>query len=159
MASATDLRERRRPTFPVPQMARKPTRTRVAWYKVYLALTAFSTGLLGLVLYDVPPFGGLTPVAVSALIVALFAVASVGYWYDVSRGRPSEETPPNFLRTLDEEVDYREEENGDGPNDGDESNPDGSGTDGDAGESNPDGSGTDGDTGESNPDGRNPDGD
>ncbi|NEU56373.1 hypothetical protein [Halorussus sp. MSC15.2] len=137
-------------------MARKRTHTRVAWYKVYLALTAFSTGLLGLVLYDVPPFGGLTPVAVSALIVALFAVASVGYWYDVSRGRRSEETPPNFLRTLDEEVDYREEEdrgeeseegNGDGrgPNDADGSNPDGGETDGDADESNPDANQTDGD--------------
>ncbi|WP_137287360.1 DUF202 domain-containing protein [Halorussus salinisoli] len=96
-------------------MAREPRRTRVAWPKVYLALTALSIGLLGLARYDVPPFDGLPPVAVAALIVALFAVASLSHWYDIHRWRRrNEDAPPDFLATLDEEIEYREDEESEG---------------------------------------------
>ncbi len=91
-------------------MARKRNRTRVAWHRVYLALTAISTVLLALVLADVPPFGDLRPVAAGALIVALFAAASVAHWYDASLARRrAEEGPPDFPAPLDEEVRYRDE--------------------------------------------------
>lgn len=90
-------------------VTRKRDRTQVAWHKVFLALSALSTALLGLAMYDVPPFGDLTPVGVSALVVALFAAASVAYWYDLRRRRRrTEDAPPDLRETLGEEVSYRE---------------------------------------------------
>ncbi|WP_135852717.1 DUF7344 domain-containing protein [Halorussus salinus] len=84
-------------------------RTRLPWYKVYLLVTVLSAGLLGLVRLDVPPFDAVEPIAAAALVVALFAVASLGHWYDVYRWRrATEEMPPDFAVTLDEEVRYRE---------------------------------------------------
>jgi hypothetical protein len=84
-------------------------RTRLPWYKVYLVVTALSAGLLGLVRLDVPPFDAVGPIAAAALVVALFAVASLGHWYDVHRWRrATAEMPPDFAVTLDEEVRYRE---------------------------------------------------
>ncbi|UPV74506.1 hypothetical protein M0R89_00195 [Halorussus limi] len=104
-------------------------RTRVAWYKVYLAVTAISAGLLALVRFGVPPFAEVGSVAVAALVVALFAVASLGHWYDVYRWRrANEDMPPDFRVTLGEEVTYRdpqaesdesEDEEGDGSEDED----------------------------------------
>ena len=91
-------------------MARKRNRTRVAWHRVYLALTAISTVVLGLVLSDTPPFADLRPVAAGALIVALFAAASIAHWYDASLARRrAEEEPPDFPATLNEEIRYRDE--------------------------------------------------
>jgi len=84
-------------------------RTRLPWYKVYLVVTALSAGLLGLVRLDVPPFDAVGPIAAAALVVALFALTSLGHWYDVYRWRrATEEMPPDFAVTLDEEVRYRE---------------------------------------------------
>jgi hypothetical protein len=84
-------------------------RTRIAWYKVYLAVTAISTAFLALVRYEVPPLEEVEPVAAAALVVALFAAGSLGDWYDVYRWRRAhEELPPDFLVSLDEEVTYRE---------------------------------------------------
>lgn len=80
-------------------------RTTIAWHRVYLALTAVSALLLGLAQVGVPPLGGLRPLTVAALIVAMFAVASVGHWYDVRRSRRrNEEEPPDFLVSLEEEL-------------------------------------------------------
>jgi len=98
------------------------SRTRLPWYKVYLVVTALSAGLLGLVRLDVPPFDAVGPIAAAALVVALFAVTSLAHWYDVYRWRrATEEMPPDFAVTLDEEVRYREtlddldgDESGDG---------------------------------------------
>ncbi|MFC7079956.1 hypothetical protein [Halorussus caseinilyticus] len=101
-------------------MARESNPTRVAWPKVYLVLTALSTGLLGLLRYDVPPFDRLPPVAAAVLIVAVFAAASVGHWYDVNRReRRAEDAPPDFPATLDEEIAYRETDEPDEKRDGD----------------------------------------
>ncbi|NHN59282.1 MULTISPECIES: hypothetical protein [Halorussus] len=81
----------------------------MAWHRVYLALTAISTVLLALMMADVPPFGDLSPTAAGAVIVALFAAASVGHWYDARRARRRErERPPDLPGTLDEEIRYRE---------------------------------------------------
>jgi hypothetical protein len=86
-------------------------RTTVSWYKVYLALTAVSALAVGLVRFDVPPFDRVGPVAAAALVAALFAVASVGYWYDVYRWRRrTEDTPPDFLVTLEADVPLQERE-------------------------------------------------
>lgn len=87
-------------------------RTMVTWYKVYLALTAASAVLLGLVWLDTPPFDQISPIAAAALVVGLFTVASLGYWYDVYRWRrQTEDTPPDFLVTLEEDVSLEEQEN------------------------------------------------
>lgn len=86
-------------------------RTTVAWHKVYLLVTAVSTVLLGLTQVGVPPFGDLRPLTAAALIVALFAAVSIGYWYDVYRWRrQNEEDPPDFLVSVDEELPYEEGE-------------------------------------------------
>lgn len=80
-------------------------RTAVSWHKVYLALTAISTLLLGVTEAGIPPFGDLRPLVTATLIVTLFAAASVAYWYDVYRWRRrTEEDPPDFLVSIDEEV-------------------------------------------------------
>jgi hypothetical protein len=82
-------------------------RTEVSWYRVYLALTALSAALVGLVWLDVSPFDRIGPVAAAALVVGLFALASVGYWYDVRRWRRrSEDTPPDFLVSLERDVGF-----------------------------------------------------
>ncbi|UPW00539.1 hypothetical protein M0R88_00190 [Halorussus gelatinilyticus] len=84
-------------------------RTRLPWYKVYLLVTAVSTGLLALIRFDVAPFDVIGPTAAAALVVALFAATSLAHWYDVYRWRrATEDTPPDFAVTLDEEVTYRE---------------------------------------------------
>lgn len=94
-------------------------RSRVAWHKVYLALTVVSSLLLGLTQAGVPPFGELRPLATATLIVALFAAASVGYWYDVYRWRRrAEENPPDFLVSMDEELPYEDGEGGENGKDG-----------------------------------------
>lgn len=82
-------------------------RTTVAWYKVYLALTAVSTVLVGLTQVGVLPFGDLGPHAAAGLVVALFAVVSLAYWYDVHRWRRrNEDEPPDFLVSLGEEIPF-----------------------------------------------------
>ncbi|WP_128475978.1 DUF7344 domain-containing protein [Halorussus pelagicus] len=84
-------------------------RTRVAWYKVYLLVTAISAGFLALVRLGVAPFDGVDSIVAAALVVVLFAVASLGHWYDVYRWRrANEDMPPDFLVTLEEEVTYRD---------------------------------------------------
>jgi hypothetical protein len=84
-------------------------RTTVSWYRVYLALTAVSALVVGLARFDVPPFDRVGPIAVAALVVGLFAVASVGCWYDVYRWRRrTEDTPPDFLVTLEADVPLEE---------------------------------------------------
>jgi hypothetical protein len=88
-------------------------RTTVAWYKLYFALTAVSAVFVGLVRLDVPPFDRVGPLAVAALVVGLFAIASVGYWYDVYRWRRrSEDTPPDFLVTLEADVPLEDRDEG-----------------------------------------------
>jgi hypothetical protein len=94
-------------------------RTMIAWHKVYLVLTVVSTVLLGLTQVGVPPFRELRPLTTAALIVALYAVASVVYWYDVYRWRRrNENKPPDFLLSVDEELPDGELECG--PDEGDE---------------------------------------
>lgn len=86
-------------------------RTTVSWYKVYLGLTAVAAVLVGLVQFDVPPFDRLGPIVAAAVVVGLFAIASIGYWYDVYRWRRrTEETPPDFLVTLEADVPLEEQE-------------------------------------------------
>lgn len=88
-------------------------RTTVAWHKVYLVLTVVSTVLLGLMQVGVPPFGELRPLTTAALIVALYAAVSVGCWYDVYRWRRrTEENPPDFLVSVDEELPNEGRESG-----------------------------------------------
>lgn len=80
-------------------------RTTVPWHRVYLALTAISAILLGLVWLDVGPFAALAPIAVAGIVVVVFAAASVVHWYDVYRWRRSTEgEPPDFLVTLGNDV-------------------------------------------------------
>ncbi|WP_276301643.1 DUF7344 domain-containing protein [Halorussus lipolyticus] len=80
-------------------------RTELPWYRVYLALTAISAVLVGLVQFGVSPFDRIGPIGTAVVIVGLFALASVGYWYDVRRWRRrTENTPPDFLVTLEEDV-------------------------------------------------------
>jgi hypothetical protein len=97
-------------------LANEP-RTTVPWYKVYLVSTAVSAVLVGLVQFGVPPFDRVSPIAAAALVMGLFAVASLGYWYDIYRWRRrTDDTPPDFLVTLEEDVPLKEEdelENGD----------------------------------------------
>jgi len=86
-------------------------RTTVAWYKLYFALTAVSAVFVGLVRLDVPPFDRVGPLAVAALVVGLFAIASVGYWYDVYRWRRrTEDAPPDLPVTLGVDVPLEERE-------------------------------------------------
>ena len=85
------------------------SRTAIAWYKVYLLLTAVSTVLVGLTQAGVPPFGDLGSLAAAAMVVALFGVASLAYWYDVRRRRRRrEQEPPDLLVSLDEEIPLEE---------------------------------------------------
>lgn len=80
-------------------------RATVAWHKVYLVLTVISTLLLGLAQVGVPPFDDLRPLTTAALIVAMFATASVAYWFDVYRWRRRNEgNPPDFLVSVDEKL-------------------------------------------------------
>lgn len=90
---------------------RNDPRTTIPWYRVYLALTVVSTVLLGLAQADVSSLGALSPIAMAALIVVIFAMASVAHWYDVFRWRRrTEEEPPDFVVSVDEEVPYEERE-------------------------------------------------
>lgn len=87
-------------------------RTVVSWYKVYLALTVVSAVLIGLIWLGVSPFDRIDPIVAAALVVGLFTVASLAYWYDVYRWRRrTEDTPPDFLVTLEEDVPLEAEEN------------------------------------------------
>jgi len=87
------------------------SRTSVSWYRVYLVLTAVSALVVGLVRFDVPPFDRVGPVATAALVAALFAAASVGYWYDVYRWRRrTEDAPPDLPVTLEADVPLEERE-------------------------------------------------
>lgn len=87
-------------------------RTTVTWYRVYLALTAVSAVLLGLVWLDMPPFDRISPIVAAALVVGLFTIASLAYWYDVYRWRrQTEDRPPDFLVTLEEDVPLEAGEN------------------------------------------------
>lgn len=86
-------------------------RTKISWYRVYLVLTALSAAFLGLVWFGVSPFDRIDPIAAAAIVVGLFALASVGYWYDVRRWqREAEDTPPDFLVTLGEDVTFDRED-------------------------------------------------
>jgi hypothetical protein len=60
------------------------------------------------------PFDDLGPVGAAGVIVALFAAASLTYWYDVRRWRRrNRDEPPDFLVSLDEEIPFEErKENG-----------------------------------------------
>jgi hypothetical protein len=61
----------------------------------------------------VAPFDRVGPLAVAALVVGLFAIASVGYWYNVYRWRRrSEDTPPDFLVTLEADVPLEDRDEG-----------------------------------------------
>lgn len=80
-------------------------RASVPWHRVYLALTAISALLLGLVWAGVEPFSAIPPVAVAGIVVALFAVASAVHQYDVRRWRrETGDEPPDFSATLGEDV-------------------------------------------------------
>lgn len=99
-------------------------RTTVAWYKVYLVLTVVSTVVIGLAQVGVPPFDGLGPVGAAGVVVALFAAASVAYWYDVRRWRRrNADEPPDFVVSLDEEIPFEEREGDDGGKRNDENGP------------------------------------
>jgi hypothetical protein len=89
-------------------------RTTVAWYRMYLVLTVVSTVVIGLTQVGIPPFDDLGPVGAAGVIVALFAAASLTYWYDVRRWRRrNRDEPPDFLVSLDEEIPFEErKENG-----------------------------------------------
>lgn len=98
-------------------------RTSVPWYLVYLVLTALSAVFVLLVQSGAPPFSEIPPVVVAAIIVTVFAAASVLHWYDVYRWRRrTEDEPPDFLVTVEEDEIFRneEDESEDGRNDEDD---------------------------------------
>lgn len=100
--------------------AQNDPRTTVAWHKVYLALTVLSTVLVGVTQVGVPPLDDIGPHAAAALVVALFAIASLAYWYDVRRWRRrNEDELPDFLGSLGEEIPFEEQDaNGTGEENG-----------------------------------------
>lgn len=106
-------------------------RTAVRWHRVYLLLTAAVAAFVGLVWAGVEPFARADPLAVAAVVVGLFAAASVAHWYDVYRWRRrTEDLPPDFVVEFEENGDGRNEKSTgdrrDGESEGD--GPDGGGT-------------------------------
>jgi hypothetical protein len=95
-------------------------RTTVAWHRVYLTLTALSAVFVGLTYVGVSPLGDLDPVVAAGVVVAVLAVASIAYWYDVRRSRRRNEGEhPDFVVSLDEEIPFEESAAGEKPNDED----------------------------------------
>lgn len=76
--------------------------TTVRWHRVYLVLTGIGAFVLGGFWAGVPPLARVSPVAVAAILVGTYAVASVSHWYDVYQWRRRVNgTPPDFVISID----------------------------------------------------------
>lgn len=66
----------------------------IPWSLCYLGLSAVAAAMTGLAWYDVYPFGELSGVALSAILVAMFGVSAVVHTYHSRRNRLGSGEPP-----------------------------------------------------------------